>query len=391
MIKKNSPNVGVIRILIVVVIILALLLIKTLVNKNKEMKTLEENVTIQSKTEEQIEPEDEGEINKSPNEIKVLATTLDEMYDNSSWCGTFQLVWNDMLDELTPNGRIENSNLKLVENLNEKDFLQTDLSDKYYYKTYGVKSPELKAQIENEIKKKFNETSDILNMLDWSESSLNNDNNFSKYLFYVMLKREFKFENEFTILEDGKFGKTENVKYFGINSDTEDQVRDQVEVLYYNPEENSYAISLYSNDGDEVILVRNLQGKTFNEVYENLKLEKEKFTGSTFFGIEDTLKIPNLNFDILKEYNELKGLEFVTKKDVTAIIEEAVQTIKFRLDNTGGSIKSEAAIGTRLSAIRPTTEKRDFNFDDEFIIFLKESGKDKPYFAANVSDITLFQ
>lgn len=392
MVKKADPNAGAVKILIAIIVILVLILVTIVINKNKEKEILGENLVVQSKLVEQVKSEDERKSNKSPNEIKVLATTLDEIYDNSSWCGTFQLVWNDMLDELTPNGKIENSNLKIVQNLDKKSFLETDLSEEYYYKTYGLKSQRLKEEIESEIKKKFNETSDILDMIDWSESSLNDpkDEDFSKYLFYVMLKREFKFENEFTVLEDGKFGTTENVKYFGINSETKDSVRDQVEVLYYNSE-NIYAVSLYADDGDEVILVRNPQGKNFNEIYENLESEKKKFTGDTFFGTEDTLKVPNLDFNLLKEYDELKGLEFATKKSATGVIEEAVQTIKFKLDSTGGSIKSEAAIGTKLSSIRPSTEKREFNFDDEFTIFLKETGKDKPYFAANVSNITLFQ
>lgn len=392
MVKKADPNAGVVKILIAIIVILVLILVTIVINKNKEKEILGENLAVQSKLVEQVKSEDERKTNESPNEIKVLATTLDEIYDNSSWCGTFQLVWNDMLDELTPNGKIENSNLKIVQNLDKKSFLETDLSDKYYYKTYGLKSQRLKEEIESEIKEKFNETSDILDMLDWSEASLNNpkDEEFSKYLFYVMLKREFKFENEFTVLEDGKFGTNENVKYFGINLETKDSVRDQVEVLYYNSE-NSYAVSLYADDGDEVILVRNPRGKNFNEIYENLESEKEKFTGDTFFGTEDTLKVPNLDFNLLKEYDELKGLEFATKKASTGVIEEAVQTIKFKLDSTGGSIKSEAAIGTKFSSIRPSTEKREFNFDDDFTIFLKETGKDKPYFAANVSNITLFQ
>lgn len=36
-------------------------------------------------------------------------------------------------------------------------------------------------------------------------------------------------------------------------------------------------------------------------------------------------------------------------------------------------------------------KERKFNFDDEFVIFLKENDKEKPYFAASISDITKFQ
>lgn len=390
MMEENDSNKKMIKVLIGIIVILIIVLIVIVITNNNNSIT---NTNIYAQNQSSINNSSSSEELKiSDNEIQVLPTALDKIYNNSSWCGTFQLVWNDMLEELALNGTIKNSQLEIVKNLNKKSFVEDDLSDEYYYKKYGLKSQKLKAEIENAINKKFNEKSDILDMLDWSEDSLNNpkDTQFSKYLFYVMLKREFKFENEFTILDDGTFGTTENVKYFGINSETQEAVRNQVEVLYYNSED-SYAVSLYAKDGEQVILVKDSQGETFEEIYNNVNIEKEKFDGNTFFGTEDTLKVPNLNFKLLKEYKELIGLEFPTNKNVTAVIEEALQTIQFKLDNTGGSIKSEAAIGTKTMAMRPTGDKRNFNFDSEFTIFLKEAEKDKPYFAANISNITLFQ
>ena len=61
---------------------------------------------------------------------------------------------------------------------------------------------------------------------------------------------------------------------------------------------------------------------------------------------------------------------------------------------SGVKIKSEAAIITEnFSLALPTekVEKRYFYLNDEFTMFLKENGKDMPYFAANIEDITLFQ
>ncbi len=391
MIEEIDPNKKVVKVLIAIIVILVIVLIVTIITRNKNAKELNVNVNVQNQYGVNSNLSKE-ERKTSNDEIQVLPTMLDTIYNNSSWCGTFQLVWNDMLEELATNGKIENTNIEMVENLNKKSFVEDDLSEKYYYKKYGLKTKKLKTEIENSIKKKFNEKSDILDMLDWSADSLNDakDEQFSKYLFYVMLKRDFKFENEFTVLENGKFGTVEDIQYFGINSQTPSSVRSQVEVLYYNSD-NNYAISLHANDGDEVILVRNSKGKTFDEIYNNINSEKEKYEGSTFFGEEDTLKVPVLNFDLLKEYKELKGVQFPTNRNATAIIEEAVQTIKFKLDNTGGSIKSEAAIGTKMMSIQPQEEIRNFNFDDEFTIFLKESEKEKPYFSANISNIKLFQ
>lgn len=390
MIEEIDPNRKVIKVLIAIIVILVIVLISIIIGRNKEIKTLEANVLVNNQVQTNSQVSKSQEIKKSPDEIQVLPTTVDTIYDNSSWCGTFQLVWNDVIDNLALNGKIE-SELEIVKNLNQKKFVKEDLSEEYYYKKFGLKTLKLKTEIENAIKKKFNEKSDILDTLDWSIAELNdpNDNNFSKYLFYAMLKRDFKFEKEFTVLDNGNFGTIENVKYFGIDSNTVKSVRKQVDVLYYNSKD-SFAVTLNAKDKDQVILVKGLKGNNFDEIYKNLSNEKEKFKGDTVFGEEDTLKVPNLEFKLSKKYEDLVGLEFPTNKNVTGIITEALQTIQFKLDNTGGSIKSEAVMEVD-QAVMISNEIREFNFDNSFTIFLKEADKDKPYFAANVTDIKLFQ
>lgn len=264
MMEEIDPNKRIIKVLIAIVVVLVIVLIMTIISENKKQKILEDSIATQSQENSSYQLNNEEKIKESSNEIQVLSTALDEIYNNSVWCATFQLVWNDMLEEIALNGTVDGSNLDIVENLNQKSFIEDDISEDYYYKKYGLKSTKLKTEIESAIKKKFKETSDVLDLLDWSADAVNNakDTEFSKYLFYVMLKREFEFENEFTILENGTFGETKYVKYFGINSETPDVVRNQVEVLYYNSED-SYAVALNSNDGDQVILARNTRRNFF--------------------------------------------------------------------------------------------------------------------------------
>ena len=47
-------------------------------------------------------PEQEESINvgKEKSEIEVVPTMEDKISDNSMWCPTFQLVWNDMKNEV---------------------------------------------------------------------------------------------------------------------------------------------------------------------------------------------------------------------------------------------------------------------------------------------------
>lgn len=342
---------------------------------------------------------DEPNIEKTSG-INVVPTMNDEITSDSSWCGTFQLVWNDMKNEIVKKDVVFNPQLDMVRNLNKEDFNQSMLSEDYYFKIYGLKSLKLKEQIEKGIKEKFNQTSDILNDFDWSEGALDNPNNKDtrRYFFYTMLYRKFEFLKEFDKLKNDKFGNEyQNIKYFGIVKNTKDLVGDQIKVLYYNSKDD-FAILINTKTDDEVIFCKNPKGNNFNEIYENMNNESNKYKGNKSFANIDEFKAPNLTFNEKREYKELENNPFKTADPIydTAEIQKALQTIKFSLDEKGGKIKSEAAIDMKMSTIsidsRPKEEEpRYFYVDDTFAIFLREKGKSKPYFAGRVDDITKFQ
>lgn len=380
-----------IRILIIIVILIILLLLGFMItnkinlfdNKDKNIQMAEEITNI-----------------KTAEGIEVVPTMSDTIKADSSWCGTFQLVWNDMKNEIVKKDIIFNPQLDMVSNLNKEEFNESMISEDYYFKIYGLKSLELKERIENGIKEKFNQTSDILNDFDWSENELDDPNNkdIRRYFFYTMLYRKFEFLQEFDKLDNGKFGNDYNdIEYFGIDKNTANSVGNQIEVLYYNSEDD-FAILINTKTDDEVIFCKNPQGKNFNEIYENMNDKSNKYTGSKFFEDVDEFKAPKLTFNEKREYVELANKKFETADPVYDIaeIQKAIQTIKFSLDEKGGEIKSEAAIDMKMMATSIDSEiiekqPRYFNVDDKFAIFLREKGKSKPYFAGRIDDITKFQ
>ncbi|MBQ7409791.1 MAG: hypothetical protein IJW20_00215 [Clostridia bacterium] len=330
-----------------------------------------------------VKPLGQEEIEESKHQVSVVPTMKDTIEENSAWCATFQLVWNDMQDNLVE-GDIEFSEPNvLVDNLNSQIFKENDISKEYYYKKCGLMTLDLKEEIERGIEKKFGEKSDILDMFDWEDRG-------ERYFFYAMLKRDFEFLNEFEILDKANFKDTENVEYFGIESSENDSLRNQVSVLYYNTEKD-FAVKLHTKSNDEIILAIKDDGGNFEELYSDIIEKSEKFDGNTEFGKLDILKVPNIDMNVLREYQELAGKPFAIKDGTLVEIEKAVQTIQMKLDNKGGSIRSEAAIAATKSAIVfDTAEPRNFSFDKDFVIFLKEADKKIPYFAASISDINLF-
>lgn len=386
-----------IGIIIITIIIIAILIFGALYFIDH--KRMEENkpvlfstwgkdykVTTENKKDNENQKDEETETSA---EINFALTLEDNVGQDTAWCGTFQLIWNDLKNDLAKQDIIfmQEPDLQVVKNLNKETFKTEDISENSYYKVYGNPTLELKEQIEKAIKEKFNEESDILDDFSWGS------NNPKDYFLYCMLKKEFEFPVAFKELEDGEFanGKYSKINYFGLEKDAEEELRNQVEVLYYNSP-SQFAVKLKTKQNDEIILARGEEGNTFQEIYNNINTNSENYEGIKEFTKKDELKIPNIDFKQKTEFTELEQKEFSFANGDVYIIDKALQTIEFELDKEGGKIKSEAGIMTKEMAIATDEiEERKFNFDDEFVIFLKENDKEKPYFAASISDITKFQ
>ncbi len=301
---------------------------------------------------------------------------------NRIWVGTFQLAWNDLMDGIVKGPvKFTKGTPALVKDLNKQSFKADQLDENSYYKTYGETSPELKAQIETAIKEKFNEKSDILDGLDWTKGE-------GKYTVYAMLKKDFKFLTAFDKLKPARFGHSfTKVNYFGIDKKSDSALDNMVHVLFYNSSDD-FAVAILTEGNDMLYLYRTKDNKNFEKLYCDMFIKKAKFDGNTEFTEKDELKIPDIDLYKLKSFNELcnhhiKGTNFE--------IDQAIETIDFKMNNEGVKLKSEALIMTKLTALMPTevSKPRKFYFDDTFVLFLQEADKDKPYFALRVNDISI--
>lgn len=315
-------------------------------------------------------------------DVSVVLSLEDTVNDNTIWCGTFNLIWNDLKDiagqdiEFSPQ-------LDVVKHLNQGTFTTKELNESSYYKIVDIPSLVLKEKITKEIKEKFNETSDILDDFDWENHDAKD------YFLYAMLKKEFDFQNEFTELKKDRFQDTKNIAYFGIDATTKESVRQQVEVLYYK-DNHQFAVKLQTQNEDEIILTRGRRESSFKEIYNALISESKEYKGSHNFGDSDTLKVPNLNFKVKKEFTELEKKDFKFANAENYYIDKALQTVQFELNKKGGKVKSEAGMSAKNFSLAEMDTPRNFDFDEPFTLFLKEKEKELPYLAIQVNDIEKF-
>ena len=298
------------------------------------------------------------------------------------WVGTFQLVWNDFVNKVIHIPvRFREGTPVSVQELNKQTFTETDLSENCYYKKTGKITKRTQKQIAKAIKKKFNETSDLLDQIDWNPKQ-------EKFLIYAMLKKDFEFLNEFEKLGKEPFGQGQEAEYFGISKNNK-ELSEGVEVLFYNSD-NDFAVKLATKNQDEVYLYKNSSNKAFNYIWDDMWKKNSYFNGITKFKDNDELKVPNVKFSEEKMFDEVTNKRIM---GTNLVIDKAMETIKFDMNNKGVELKSEAAMAIATCSLPSPEERipRLFYFDDTFVIFLKETGKKNPYFALRVHDITKYQ
>jgi len=314
--------------------------------------------------------------------IEVLATT-DSVSNavNQVWVGTFQLIWNDLIDSIIKAPvTFAGYDSNMAKNLNKKEFTIYDISESTYYKKWGLVSKELKQEIEDGIKEKFDETSNILDTLDWTPAK-------DKYILYAMLKKDFEYTEKFNKLPDANFnGSKRKVKYFGLDEDSTYKQRDSINVLFYNGEDD-FAVSLKSKQGDIIYLYRTNDDKTFKNYYEDIKNKTNAYNGKKYLEEIDSFKAPMIDFNTTRDFKELTNKQI---KNSDFVISQAIETVQFKMNETGVKLKSEAAIIVEKCILQEKSQPRFFDFNDKYVIFISENGK-KPYFALKVTDAEKLQ
>ncbi len=315
--------------------------------------------------------------------VPSFSSSISTMDENKVWCGTFNLVWNDFMNDVIGHKiEFEDGPSEMANELNEQKFTIDELDEKSYFKIHGIENLDLKNKIIQGIKNKFNEESTILERCDFNSEE-------SGYVLYAMLKKEFNFLEPFsTAMGSMEFKKSNaKVKCFGVDNTNNPVAGKNVEVLFYNSTED-FAIKLKTIEGEEVYLYKTpSDNNSFEEKYFEMISKKDNYKGNNSWEKNDYLRIPFISVKDEINYDELCG-RYIKDKNKT-YIKQALQTINFELNNVGGSVKSEALIEVTKSATFEIGRK--CLFDDNFVLFLKEENKEKPYFALNVDNIDLLE
>ena len=290
-------------------------------------------------------------------------STLNENTINNLWIGTLDLAWKDLKEKIGIE-KIE------IEGENPQPQIVNDLNISRFSKEM-LDSNDYKINVERTVTNGYK-----------IDATLNKELNF--------LEIFDNFSNDY----NWTFGDNEEfIKYFGINNASSEELNKNIEVLFYNKisNESSFsndmAIKLKTKEGDEIILYRTDDQKSFDEYYNDIQVKANQYTGKKEFSKKDELRIPYIRINGMISYDELYDKEI--KNSDGLCIYDVIQNVNFSLNEKGCNLSSKATMVTEyLSA---SLETKYCYFNDTFIVFMKEQNCDKPYFALKVDNTDILE
>lgn len=317
----------------------------------------------------------------------MITARLNEPLTNQNliYCATVNLTWNELSMFMKGKITFESSN-EVVDFLNQQSFTKEHLDEKCYLAYASFIKDGILERIKKDLKEKFNETSKV---------NLSDEYNPSDILAYSFLLKVLTFEKKFENLNEHLYFSGELVEAFGLKKvkrDVEKKLKNQVYILYYNNPDD-FSISLRTQSEDTIVLVKTAPTGTMEDIIKKAESsEASEVNGGYRLQPDESLIIPKIEFDLEHHFKEMIG-QFLYVNGVTTpyYIGDAVQFIKFLLNEEGAKLRSEMAMTLRKCFVQVERNPRQFVFDKPFLIYLKEKRGGLPYFAAWVSDTTLLK
>jgi hypothetical protein len=298
---------------------------------------------------------------------------------NVLFCSTFHITWNEMRNSIIQEDLRLEKPLELVRQLNRGRMTKSDIGEEDYLSMAGYGADGIADRINEALKAKFGDEAPVVD-------DIYNDDDI--ILAYAFLLKELQFEHAFEdFLNPIHFeanGRRAPVEAFGVFNYSDSRhrnLRDQVEIIEYN-HRREFIVGLASKHPDDEIILANVEpAGTLRETYErvNQRIARSRRDGEVeCLSENDVLQIPKFDVSMNHRYSSLLGLHLLNEGFEDYFVAEARQDVKFRLDECGASVKSEAVLALKKG---PPVDFKILRFDNPFLLYLKKKGAEYPYLA----------
>ena len=297
---------------------------------------------------------------------------------NLIWSATHQLCWDKLVDYMK--GPIKSSPaIAVVEKLNQERFDPKWIDDSSYIALTSMR----KIDFSKSLGKKFNKKSGSALLKQMPKEGP------SRVFFYSYLECRLPFEWKFQrseyamVFSDG--GRVESFGLRGYNpaSEKEQNCIKQIEIKYCEGDEAVIELKTTKNN-HRLILAKVAPKETLIETVQYVdSLIKEGAGYKYRFEHNAVISIPVIDFDLVKVYGELSGLRIGPDEK----IEESVQKIRFKLDESGAYVLSEAYLSMSLGG----GPVNNLIFNKPFLVMLRYKDGERPYFVAWIGNSELLK
>jgi len=308
---------------------------------------------------------------------------------NVLWCGTLQLAWNKAID-LVGEKLHFTSQSPVADLLNQQTFTGTDLDPASYVALADFERNNVEDEIRAALEKTFLGAASP-ELIPPKPPNPGPDD----FVAYAYLYKNLSFANPFLDNDPLTFG-DQPVQDFGFINHKDALSSDafgQVQIYDYKSEDDFIIKLKTKSPDDELILAKIAPGKTLQATMDEA-LHRIVGNKPVLANKEDQLAIPKFNFDLRKDFGELEGL-ILQPSPAARIknklrISKAEQLVRFQLNEKGAILKSEAVIVMRTLAMAPSPNKPHLMiFDKPFLILMKQTHSDHPYFALWIGNASL--
>ncbi len=324
---------------------------------------------------------------------KVLDTTVItshmeeriEQGKNLLYCSTFQIAWNGLKNDIIKEDIRLVNEPPMVGFLNKGLSTKDHISDDAYVAMAGAGKVGIVDKLNMALREKFGDQAPVV-----VEQIEDED-----IISYAFLLKNLEFKHEFERLgHPVKFNASSGAGFvgaFGIEKyrrkEPHTYMASQVKVVDYRTEDD-FVVKLESkSEDDEIVLMKTSPGKTLLDMV--LSVEARLDRGDTDNLNEgDTLQIPVLDFFIRHSYEELLFKQLKNKDFTDYYVAKAQQDTRFKLDEKGALLKSEAIIVLWRGGV---PEPKKLIFDKPFLICQKKKNAAYPYFALWVDNSELMK
>ncbi len=319
------------------------------------------------------------------------ATPLDPAA-NVIWCGTLQLCWNKAIDLVGEKLQFTRPS-PVATLLNQEDFTSADLDPNSYVAIADFEKNHVEDKIRAALEKTFGGAASP-ELIPPAPTNPGPDD----FIAYAYLFKNLAFASPFSDKVDLTF-QGEPVKCFGFSPDHNpgEDVLDQVTICDYSSPDDFVIKIATKSATDELILAKISPGATLGRTI-STALQKVDHGTEVDQTDRDVLAVPDLNFDLRRDFAELEGLVLkptpAAKIKDKLVISKAEQLVRFQLNQNGAVLKSEATMAFAATAMLhepPPPPRHLLIFDKPFLVLLRQKGASQPYFALWIGNATLLQ